>query len=655
MLEHETVVGSVAAAQLSFCRETQRAPELSAEARSEMATLCADGTGTGAPAVLAASATTSGPASSASIGAAAASEAVEFAVQSEIGRGGMGVVLRARQRTLGRDVALKVPNGRAGTLDDFVAEARVTGFLDHANIVPVHALGRDAAGRLQLAMKLVTGESWEDLLRREGAGRDVDRHIEIFLAVCNAVSFAHHRGVIHRDLKPDNVMVGEFGQVFVMDWGLAVAVRGDTAARLGVRHARDVAVPAGTPGYMAPELAVGDGARQDERTDVYLLGACLHRVVAGAARHGGGTLTAILQSAQISRPYRYADDVPRELADICNRATHADPGERFPSVEALRDAVAAFVRHRQASELAAKGARLVTELASAAAAFADLGAAERAPENARIHGLFASARFALEEALGVWAEEPEALASLDRLVRVMVEHALATDDVATALSLLPRCDESAQARIRALQADLARRAAELEHLRDEARLNDWAPMTRAIGRAFVWGSLLAATGPLLAHYAVRQPEPYWNWIVIAAWAVLLPALGLLARSLFRGTPIPDSRIARRLIGTWGAIALGCMLNQGVVSLQGLRLESNAAGSALLIGAGFAAMAFQTRWWVLAPAALFALSSLPIAADVEDGLLLFVAVWLVAFVGTGVALLRGARLDPGADGATAPLE
>jgi serine/threonine protein kinase len=201
-----------------------------------------------------------------------------YEVGRELGRGGMGVVYQARQVGLARDVALKqVLAGRDGAadLERFVAEARTTGFLEHPNVVPVHELARTAEGHAFLAMKLVSGVSWKQLLRPAEGTRgapDLVRHLEVLLQVCNAVAFAHTKGVIHRDIKPENVMVGDFGEVFLVDWGLAVAFRDGPAAELAP-HRSTVRSPGGTPSYMAPEQVLDDGEALGPWTDVYLLGA----------------------------------------------------------------------------------------------------------------------------------------------------------------------------------------------------------------------------------------------------------------------------------------------------------------------------------------------------------------------------------------------
>jgi len=226
-----------------------------------------------------------------------------YELVSLLGRGGMATVYLARDTTLDRDVALKVLDW---TVDESSAlrlaqEARILARLEHPGIVPVHDFGRLADGRLFYAMKRVRGERLD---RWAASGPDRHERLAAFLRVCDAVAFAHAHGVIHRDLKPDNIMVGEFGEVLVLDWGVA-RVHGQSE-----RH--DTIV--GTPAYMSPEQMRAD-AVVDERADVFALGA----VLAGLA------------------------DERKALRAIAAKATAADPSARYDGVSALGADVSRFM------------------------------------------------------------------------------------------------------------------------------------------------------------------------------------------------------------------------------------------------------------------------------------------------------------------------
>ncbi len=196
----------------------------------------------------------------------------------------MGEVVAARQTALGREVAIKrLPRSGVTARDQarFRSEAILASSLDHPNIVPIHDLGVDQEGRTFFAMKKVQGTHWGARFRQLGEAEN----LEILIRVCDAVAFAHSRGVLHRDLKPDNIMIGEFGEVLLMDWGLAV--------RLDDLHRESSRFASGSPAYMAPEMACADNAAIGIRSDVYLLGACLYELLVGEPPHPGDTVVLL--------------------------------------------------------------------------------------------------------------------------------------------------------------------------------------------------------------------------------------------------------------------------------------------------------------------------------------------------------------------------
>jgi serine/threonine-protein kinase len=363
----------------------------------------------------------------------------EYEVLGLLGEGGMGRVLLARQRSLGRDVAIKVvkPEIEAtATLGGLFEEARVTGGLEHPGIVPVHALGRDEAGRPVLVMKRVEGVSWRALAERRAEGADgvrslrpdvddpLELHVDVAMSACNALHYAHARGVVHRDVKLDNVMIGRFGEVVVVDWGIAIKPA-DCAQR---RHGGTV----GTPAYMAPELVVGDVAAMDARTDVYLLGATLHHALVGAARHAGANLHAVLFAAHESAPFEYDARVPAELAAILNRATSRDPAARFDSALALRAALADFRRHRGSTASSDEAAVRLEELR----ALVEGAEGDGDDHERRVHALMAECRFGFQLALRGWKGNEAALLGLARCLELSARHELRRRDVARARALL---------------------------------------------------------------------------------------------------------------------------------------------------------------------------------------------------------------------------
>ncbi len=292
-----------------------------------------------------------------------------------IGRGGMGEVRIARDTRIHRDVAVKLLRSTQRdeeTVGRFFREARVQGVLEHPAVVPVHDLGIDPNGNPYFVMKRLTGITLADVLASTDpdiAARWPRRTLLTRLVdICLATEFAHTRGVIHRDLKPANLMFGDFGEAYVLDWGLArlsedhevvpevSPLSGDD---VGYTHAGDLL---GTPGYMSPEQARGD--RVDTQTDVFALGCILYEILARAPALPRG-LPGI--SATISthehRPSTKAADIPPELDDLCARTTTDKPAQR-PTARQLADAIQAYLdgdrdlsRRRELADQHARAAR----------------------------------------------------------------------------------------------------------------------------------------------------------------------------------------------------------------------------------------------------------------------------------------------------------
>jgi serine/threonine-protein kinase len=329
-----------------------------------------------------------------------------------IGEGGAGRVLLARQHSLARDVAVKTARdeGEAGYAS-ILFEGAITGQLEHPAIVPVHALGLDASGRPGIVMKRIEGVAWNGLLEDpahpgwdgwEGdATNRLAGHLQILAAVCNALHFAHSRGVVHLDVKPQNVLIGRFGDVYVADWGIARPL-GRVNSGL-----------CGTPAYLAPELAT-PGAVLDARTDVYLLGATLHAVLTGSPRHPGASVTDSLAHARGSPAFEYPAAVPAELGALANRACHVDPAQRPVSARAFREELTAWVRHRDAAALAQQAERRVDELEQLGRH--PPGGLDQRTQASRL--LF-EARFGLEQSLAQWPENPTAKAALARVEAIV--------------------------------------------------------------------------------------------------------------------------------------------------------------------------------------------------------------------------------------------
>jgi WD40 repeat protein len=268
-----------------------------------------------------------------------------YELLGELARGGMGRISKARDR-LGRVVAVKQllhPSPHAIAL--FEREARITARLQHPSIVSVIEAGILPNGEPMYVMKLVPGRALRDVLRESLAVTERLGLLPIVIAIADALAYAHREGVIHRDLKPSNVLIGEFGEVVVIDWGLAHDAHGgreppEAAAAL----AADVTARAmGTPAYMTPEAARGEPV--DERADVYAIGALLYEMLAGAPPYRGEDGVAILAAVRAGPPEpiaRRAPGTPADLAAIVERAMARDRDARYPSARELADELRRF-------------------------------------------------------------------------------------------------------------------------------------------------------------------------------------------------------------------------------------------------------------------------------------------------------------------------
>jgi eukaryotic-like serine/threonine-protein kinase len=308
----------------------------------------------------------------------------------EIARGGMGAVLKGRDEDLGRDLAVKVlleaHRDNPDLVRRFVEEAQIGGQLQHPGIVPIYELGTFADRRPYFAMKLVKGQTLADLLAgRPSPSEGLPRFLGIFEQVCQTVAYAHARGVIHRDLKPSNVMVGSFGEVQVMDWGLAkVLQKGGVTDDATAGRILDATVIAtarsgeadtdlsragsvmGTPSYMAPEQARGETGTIDERADVFALGSILCEVLTGAPAFTGRNSGEIQRKAALGDT---ADAMARlevcvadsELAALAKDCLAREPVDRPRDARAVADRMTAYLVGVQERLHASERERAVAE------------------------------------------------------------------------------------------------------------------------------------------------------------------------------------------------------------------------------------------------------------------------------------------------------
>lgn len=276
--------------------------------------------------------------------------------RGELGRGGMGAVRRAFDRDLGRAVAVKALLPELGTdprlTELFVAEARVTALIEHPGVAPVYGLARAADGSPLLVMKLIDGQTLRERLHElpdpPWPPMVLDEVLTVLVRVCDAVAFAHSRGVVNLDLKSDNVMLGPFGQVYVVDWGIARHRVPDGEEAVGTPPSAE-RVSTGTPAYMSPEQVLFSEPDIDGRTDVYLIGGLLYEILTGLPPHGGTSVVEVLAGAISGRVAPPAErvpgrSVPPALAAIAMRALQPHPDDRYQSVLDLQRDVRAYQR-----------------------------------------------------------------------------------------------------------------------------------------------------------------------------------------------------------------------------------------------------------------------------------------------------------------------
>jgi serine/threonine-protein kinase len=485
------------------------------------------------------------------------SAAADLQILRRLGSGGMGTVDLAHQRSLNRDVAVKRLHAEPAAANAQYAqallrEAALMGRLEHPVIVPVHALGVDQNGSPVLVMKRVEGVSWSTLIEQPAHAlmhklcgelkQPLDIHLEILQQICNALSFAHANGVIHRDVKPDNVMVGAYGEVYLLDWGIAL----DRASLTD--QERNTKQMVGTPRFMAPELFDGPVDSHDERTDVYLLGATLHNVLTGQPRHQGDTLHALLLSSCFSTPYAYAPEVDRELASLCNAATSASAIARPASVEVFSRKIAEYLQHRGSTALARSAEALLDRVRACSAEM-------RATTEAR--RWLSEAHFAFVQALKLWSENGAAREGLQSCLEQMIERELELghpEAVRALLQELPQSNPAMNEALQRLDAKVASERAETENARKNAREMDRSLSAGARAALAGLGLLLLVGTSLIQQRPAGIDGLPSNLQLLETDLMMLFAFG--AAVVVGRKRLLGNRISRQLSFTLGLLLAG---------------------------------------------------------------------------------------------------
>jgi len=552
-------------------------------------------------------------------------ETPDLSVTGILGEGGSGQVLLAFQRSMGREVAVKVPrDSEPWFAPTLLAEGRLAGRIEHPNVIPIYALGRSEQGAPILVMKRMRGATWEALMREpdhplwERFGRSDEKHapssslpasssvpdnlehnLTILLAVVQGISAAHRGGVVHRDVKPANVLVAGPDDVCVIDWGLA----------LDLRDPRGAANLVGTPAFVAPEML---GARHadgsvGERTDVYELGATLHLILSGKHRNQGATTDAILEALRAPSTVDLAD-APYALAQIVKRATHFDPRERYPSAAAFGDAIRAWLEQRSAERIARSADERLDQLATGLTDYRNGSEAAQKPARSQLDRLASACRASIEDALALVPDLAQAKSARLRYLELWVSHLLDRNDVDSAraeLETAPGFVPELEARLARMENDAAARLSRLNSLEQDL---DLRPAARARKRFFVmaigYGLAIFALAFGLLPQLLERPG-------LEAYGPI--TFSLVTNALFWGVMYMGRKqlllnSASRHIMAWVAVLLGFFLvhRVSILVFGGIQVERAFANEILTTAVMtiYATFAMSKRFW---PAPVFNLA------------------------------------------------
>ncbi|MCA9532848.1 MAG: serine/threonine protein kinase [Myxococcales bacterium] len=525
-----------------------------------------------------------------------------------IAEGGMGEVRHAVQHHLRREVAVKrpLPGSEAEVHQAMLHEAWVAGSLEHPNTLPIHTLSRDGDEPL-IVMKRVDGRVWSELLAEQrgvpGEERLLDA-LRVLVEVCRAVHFAHSRGVLHLDLKPDNVMVGEHGEVVLLDWGIAAAFDPGLAPEF-VRPSASIEHVCGTLGYLSPEQAMARGEELGPATDVYLLGAVLHEIITGRPPHRSEdepSMMLALVSSSRALPPEFGRDVPDELAAIATRALAREPAARFPDVDAFRRALEAFIEHRPARALVAKADQLREEIVFLRLSNGGRSSMQALTDEASVEGQLDACRFAYQQALRSWPECAEARAGLSALALLRLSQAEQRLDVAAARAALedhPAPTADLHERLRALEAAAAADAQRVEDLRklsaDESLDTDRAVRIRlALTGGGTWSVWNVIAGVLDGTGVVPLTRTALLINLALAFSAFLIVLASVGRRPLTSTAV--NRRALTIVFAAFAEIFVLWLGAALLDIPAHQAAVLAFGVYVLAGFAVAAVLDPRTWW-----------------------------------------------------------
>lgn len=486
-----------------------------------------------------------------------------LALRATLGQGGMGIVHLAREPSLRREVAVKSLNAQ-GRNDEGLAkilrEAWILARLDHPNIVPIHGLdvhhGPNGEPEPRIVMKRIEGRPWSELLADEsgstlGHADPLEGKLRVLMAVCNAVAYAHSRDILHLDLKPENIMVGTFGEVYVMDWGIAVSMGDDDEGRLPL--AKDLRSAVGTPAFLAPEMLECDGRKLSPATDVYLLGGLLFELLTGGPPHRGDTVAEVIHDALFREP-KVECEAPRELAVLANRALSIDPEARPARPEDLRMAIERYLEHRGSDKLCDAALENLAELQR------ELDAPKGGTiDEEAVYDHFGAARFGFVAALDRWPQNERAKEGLTLATERMIDWEIERERPQAAITLVNAMIDAPVALSQ--RVENARQLHEAKLAEVASTMRDRDPKIGQRAR-FTLGAIVTTAWWLIplsrVIRGVDAKTQSYDELINIAWVFMAVAIGfgVWARASLRKTAINRGTLATLVVFLAAQIAFG---------------------------------------------------------------------------------------------------
>ena len=467
-----------------------------------------------------------------------------------LGEGGMGIVYLAEQKSPKRQIALKTLKSHNQTLEKLLLqEAMIAGSLSHPDIIPIFEISKTEDG-LEVLMQKVEGKTLKERIDGQPQrGEDLRFCISVLLRVCQALEYAHTQNIVHRDIKPENIMYGQFGEVYLLDWGISFNLDEPNKTKLLV----------GSPAYMAPEMLDGDATQITKQTDIYLLGATLFEICMGTPPHWGANLEEVFESIRQSIPKKFPKDVFKQLERLYQVACQRHPQDRPESVTEFRKLLEDCLQHWEAAKLAQKAEKLLQSLKrsihSAPASTIDLQIDTTNPFECYI-----KARFGFEQALEMWSACPNANEGRMEVLLIMFEHSIDQKELSLALSLLKTLRSDYPDEIDSVTFESKVKEIEADNQR-AVRLVDAFDVSRSHrSRKFTIGGLFIVLVGLFIFGYYNHLTIGMNTLTLIRFSVILGIATLIPIGIFWKTFLSNA-VGRQLLTTFASVLFGINFNR----------------------------------------------------------------------------------------------